>query len=163
MKLFRRRRVFVDARVQGAMLLRVVTYWLVGVLTLSQVMVWWSIIRNPTIPFVEHYRLDNLWNDQGAVLLTAFMLLPVILVDTLIMSNRFAGPFHRLRRSIRALASGESIKPLHFRRQDYWRDVADDVNVLSEAFEKLKRQAANSTHRSENTQAESDLEPAAVR
>ncbi len=46
------------------------------------------------------------------------------------LSNRFAGPMLRLRRSLRALGRGEYVEPLEFRGADFWQEFADDFNSV---------------------------------
>jgi hypothetical protein len=49
-------------------------------------------------------------------------------VDTLRLTNRFVGPIYSLRRALREAAEGNVSRPLQFRDDDFWRDVADDFN-----------------------------------
>jgi hypothetical protein len=162
-RLFQRKRMFVDAKVQGALLLRIVIYWLVGLLVVSQLLIYWKILSSPPRPFLDYLRLDSLWEEHGAVVLASLVMLPIFLVDALVMSNRFAGPSYRIRRSIHALACGLPIESLNLRRKDYWQDAAKDVNALSEYIEQLKKQAANaSAHQKKTTADEPEPEPAAV-
>ena len=57
-------------------------------------------------------------------------MLPILLLDVLITSNRFAGPLYRLRRSMRALAAGEHVQPVVFRDGDFWHEIADEFNAV---------------------------------
>jgi hypothetical protein len=153
--------MFVDARVQGALLLRVVVYWFLALLVVSQLLICWHLISGSTRPFVEFYRFDQLWQDHASVLLAAFMLLPVILLDTVLLSNRFVGPFHRIRRALRELASGATVAPLEFRDRDFWRDAAKDVNALIARLEQLEKRAAGADHPQVAAHDEHEWEPAA--
>ena len=51
------------------------------------------------------------------------------------VTNRFAGPIFRLRRSMRELADGEHVEPVHLRKGDYWQDVADQFNRVIQRVE----------------------------
>jgi hypothetical protein len=59
-----------------------------------------------------------------------FFMLPIFIVDTIKLSNRFAGPIYRLRLTIRSLAEGETFRPLRFRDFDFWQGLADDFNMM---------------------------------
>ena len=134
--------MFVDARVQGAMLLRLVTYWLLGLLAISQILLCWNIISGPPRPFFDMFRFDILWAEHGEVVVASLIMLPIFLIDTIVVTNRFAGPLYRLRGAIRSLASGERVEPLKFRDKDFWRGLADEFNLLAVHVEQLKRQVA---------------------
>jgi hypothetical protein len=163
-RLFRRKRVFVDRRVQGALLLRIVLYWFVSLVAFVQLLFCWKIATGPAGPSWDDFRLDLLWEEHASLVLASVTMLPFILLDALMMSNRFAGPFHRIRRSIHELAAGQSVEPLQFRKKDHWQDVAQDVNALNEYIEQLKKQLASplAGHPSQLRDDEHDWEPAAA-
>ena len=50
------------------------------------------------------------------------------MLDTIRLSNRFAGPVSRLRNAMRKVADGGSYEPLKFRGNDFWTELADDYN-----------------------------------
>ena len=57
-------------------------------------------------------------------------LLPVFVLDTIKMSNRFAGPIYRLRQTIRSIAQGDPPPRLKFRDFDFWQGLAQDFNQM---------------------------------
>lgn len=61
-------------------------------------------------------------------------LLPTFVWDTVKLANRFAGPMYQLRKEIRGVAGGEQLKPLRFREDDFWQDVATDFNKMLDRF-----------------------------
>jgi hypothetical protein len=67
---------------------------------------------------------------QVPILISTIVLVPLFLRDALRVSNRFAGPMVRLRKSIQGLANGEKIPPLVFRQNDYWMESATEFNRL---------------------------------
>jgi signal transduction histidine kinase len=123
-----RKRFFVDPKVQGGLALRIALYWLVCLLTITLMLLCWRIITGPVRPFYTH--LDDLWFFNGPAIVASLLLLPLVVVDIVRWSNRFAGPMLRLRRSMRALARGESVKPIEFRGNDFWQDFAGEFNAL---------------------------------
>jgi hypothetical protein len=159
MRLFQRKRVFVDFRVQGALLLRIVFYWFCGLFVASLFLVYLKIISGAADPL----RFDLLWEEHRSVVLASLMILPAILYDMAVMSNRFVGPLYRIRRSINALAAGERISPVHFRKKEYWQDLAADINALGEYIQRLQKQAVAANQPDANTDGKLEFEAVAGR
>jgi hypothetical protein len=123
-----RKKLFVDAKIQGALLVRAVMYWIFALMAITLMLLCWRIITGPVRSFYNHF--DHIWFFYGPALVASFVLLPVVLVDVVKLSNRFVGPLVRFRRALRALASGEHVEPIQFRQGDYWQEMADEFNVL---------------------------------
>jgi len=132
-KTFPRKRLFVDPKVQGTLILRVVLYWIVFLVTLTLLLLCWRIFTGPARPFYTHF--DDMWFQFGPALVGSFLLLPLVIYDILRVSNRFAGPLFRLRRSLRALARGEPVRPISFREGDFWIEVAHEFNAVLARFQ----------------------------
>jgi len=124
----KRRQLFVDPKVQGALILRVVLYWVVCVVTITLMILCWRIVTGPARPFYTHF--DDMWFHFGPALVASFILLPLVIYDIVQMSNRFCGPLFRLRRCMRALARGEHVHPISFREGDFWPEFAQEFNTL---------------------------------
>jgi len=123
-----RRQLFVDPKVQGALVGRAVLYWVVCIITIALMLLSWRIVTGPARPFYTHF--DDMWFFYGPAMVASCLLLPLIVVDIVRLSNRFTGPMLRLRRSMRALARGEHVEPIEFRNTDFWQDFADEFNQL---------------------------------
>ena len=147
-----RRRVFVDSEVQGALVMRVVGYWLTCMLAVTLMLLCWQIVTGPTRLF--HTHVSRLWFFHGPALVAALVLVPVIMFDMMRLSNRFAGPLFRLRRSMKALADGEPVEPLHFRNNDFWKELADQFNAVA-AKVNTAETPAKATHQEPPEQATS--------
>ncbi|HVT27280.1 MAG TPA: hypothetical protein VHE81_04615 [Lacipirellulaceae bacterium] len=124
----RRKKQFIDSNVQGALARRVILHWLVFTLITAVVTFILQVLADPFRPLSAH--LHDMWLVQGPLLLVMVFLLPVFVMDTIKLSNRFAGPIFSLRRAIREVAQGGAPKKLKFRRHDFWRDLADDYNNM---------------------------------
>jgi hypothetical protein len=124
----KRKQLFVDPKVQGALMLRVVLYWVVCVVTITLMLLCWRIVTGPARPFYTHF--DDMWFHFGPALVASFLLLPLVVYDIVQMSNRFCGPLFRLRRCMRALARGEHVAPISFRDGDFWPEFAQEFNTL---------------------------------
>jgi len=123
-----RKKLFVDPKVQGALVMRVVLYWIVCIITITLMLLCWRIVTGPARMFYTHF--DDMWFHFGPALIASFLLLPLVIVDIIRLSNRFAGPLLRLRRSMRALARGDHVEPIHFRKGDFWHEFAEEFNAM---------------------------------
>jgi hypothetical protein len=137
---FKRRQLFVDSRVQGALVLRLLGYWVVTMITVSAMVLCWRMVSTPARPFASH--VQSLWLHYGSAFVAAILLLPLIVIDCVRTSNRFAGPLYRLRRSMRDLTAGLPVPPIHFREGDFWSEVADDFNAVSARLQRLEEELA---------------------
>jgi hypothetical protein len=137
---FKRRQLFVDPKVQGVLILRVFGYWSVTMITITCMVLSWQMVTSPPRPFVEHF--VALWGQYGPAFLASVLLLPMIAIDCVRVSNRFAGPLYRLRRCMRDLTAGLPVPPVHFRDGDFWCDVADEFNAVSAKLQRLEEELA---------------------
>lgn len=128
----RRRRLLVDYRVQGALIGRVLIYW---VLCLLGVLVIRATLSGLCVA------LDIPWSDTGSLwlsqVLASCLFVPFVVVDVLRMTNRFVGPMYRLRRQMERLAQGEAVAPIAFRKGDMWHDFAQAFNDLRSRMDML--------------------------
>lgn len=123
-----RKHLFIDPKVQGALVVRVVFYWVACLITITLMLLCWRIVTGPARMFYAHF--DDMWFFHGPALIASFLLLPLVIVDIVRFSNRFTGPMLRLRRSMRELARGEHVDPIEFRDNDFWHDFAEEFNAL---------------------------------
>jgi hypothetical protein len=159
----KRKQLFVDTKVQGALVLRVLLYWLVCLITITLMLLCWSIIRTPRM-FYAH--LDDMWFHYGPALIASLVLLPMVVVDIIRVSNRFAGPLVRLRRGMRALARGEHVEPIKFRQGDFWQEFAEEFNAVAARVQGESSKAEPTLREETATEPEPDRweepEPVAV-
>lgn len=134
-----RRKLFVDPEVQGALVTRCLVYWsmclvvvFAGLLCPEYMFAKLGLV-SPTAP--------SIWLRYAPGLVLAAAITPIMVLDLLRCTNRFAGPMIRTRRLIRALANGERVEPIAFRKGDYWRGYADDLNAVLRRIETLERKA----------------------
>ncbi|MEI8376050.1 MAG: hypothetical protein WCJ35_24790 [Planctomycetota bacterium] len=132
-----RKRFFVDYRVQGALAVRVVLYWLMCLLMITLLLLGWGMVTGPVRrPINAH--LTELWALYGSAAVASLLLLPAVIFDLLRLSNRFAGPMFRLRRSMHDLAQGKPVAAVRFRQSDFWQEFADDFNIVAARTEEAK-------------------------
>lgn len=123
-----RKQFFVDRQVQGRLVLRVILYGLTLQFTVFLLTLCWQMACQPPRPFYMH--LEQVWRNLAPAMLASWLILPLVVLDIIRVSNRFAGPLLRVRRALRALANGEDVQPLRFRCGDFWQDFAEDFNRL---------------------------------
>ncbi len=131
MKSFQRKRNLVDQNVQGGLVRRMLFHWLVFLAaTALTFVVLRAMLGDPRLSIGE--RLESHVGDF--VLLAALLvsLLPAFMLDMIRFSNRFVGPLVRMRSHVRNMADGSEGERICFRKQDFWRDFADDFNALVE-------------------------------
>jgi hypothetical protein len=147
----RRTKHFIDSNVQGALARRIIFHWVMFLSVASFVAFVLQVLSNPFRPIGEH--VQDLWWSQGPFLLVTFFLLPVFIVDSIKLSHRFAGPIFSLRRTIRAVAQGETPRRLKFRRRDFWHDLAEDYNAMLVRLGALEEQSGDEPQSEELVQS----------
>src|SRR5262245_11987878 len=117
-----RRKVYIDALVQGALARRIILHWFVFLAVTSFIACVLQVLSNPLRPLADH--LHDLWWNQGPFFLVMLFLLPVFVVDTVKISHRFAGPIFSLRRAMRDITKGKPAHKLKFRTNDFWHELS---------------------------------------
>jgi hypothetical protein len=125
----RRSIFFIDRKVQGALVVRTAIYWLFCLFSVSLMLICWSVFTGPIKPF--NVLVAELYHRHGAVLLASLIVLPIAVMDVLRVSNRFVGPVARTRAALAELAAGRTIEPIQFRDDDYWRELAGNLNEVA--------------------------------
>lgn len=128
MALPKRKRLYVDPQVQGALLYRVTLYWLVCIGLAATILACWQALTGPAQTLPELF--SNLWFQYAPALVVSLLVLPLVLFDVTRISNRFVGPVFRLRQRMRMLARGERVEPIAFREGDFWLEFADEFNDI---------------------------------
>lgn len=125
----RRTQIFCDREVQGALMLRVVMYWMFCLLTITLMLVCWSVVNGPPRQF--SMLMADLYHRYAPALAASLLVLPLVMVDVVRLSNRFAGPIKRLRDGLTALAEGKEFPHMQFREHDFWTSLADKFNAVA--------------------------------
>ncbi len=131
-----RRRLFVDAKLQGTMMARVAMYWV-----MSQFMTAVLLFGLKAITGGEHLA-DEMSQLTRCAIFSTICFLPLAAYDILRLSHRFAGPIVRFRRAMSELGNGRRVEPIRFRDGDYWEDLAASFNAVLKRVEKLHENAA---------------------
>ena len=121
-----RRTIFVDHEVQGVLVWRMLLYWNFFVISIPLVLLARELFIVPGADWADALR--GMASRYSPVLFVSLLLLPVVLLDLVRTSNRMTGPILRLRQALKDVADGRPAKPLNFREQDFWRELAVDFN-----------------------------------
>ena len=158
---YTRKQIFVDPKVQGTLVFRVITYWVICVMTISVMLLCWRMLTGPArMPFAH---LDDMWFHFGPALVASFILLPLVVCDIVRTSNRFTGPLLRLRRSMRELANGGDVKPIHFRDGDFWQDLAENFNAVASRVRDAEARRGENVDAKEEQDAKNEPAEAAAK
>jgi hypothetical protein len=124
----RRSRSLVDPEVQGSVLKKITVHWFVLFLCNSLALVMWvRLFEQPDAEWAETLR--ECFYRYLPFLIVTIALVPAFVWDTLKLTNRFAGPILRLRQALADVAEGRAVTPLHFRQNDFWREIAENFNI----------------------------------
>jgi hypothetical protein len=126
----KRKRLFIDQRVQGAIIKRMVVYWLACMLFVTIPLLICRTLAEPERLLIS--QLGPVWKLYWPILATGTLLLPLLIFDALKVTNRFAGPLFRLRRNLQRFAEGKDVGPTRFRETDFWPDLAEQIDQLIE-------------------------------
>ena len=133
---FRRKRLYIDPKIQGALLIRTAVYWLLCLLTASSVLACWMTITGPARPLRSPFH--DFWNEFGPSFIFAMLMLPIALFDLLRLSNKVAGPMYRIRNEMHKLAMAEPVRPIELRSGDFGGDMAEEFNAILRRFNELE-------------------------
>ena len=125
---FERKKTYIDPKVQGAIVRRLMIHWVAYVSVAAAMAFCLQVLNNPLWPLGE--QVQQAWKTHGLFLLVLVFLLPVFVIDTIKLSHRFVGPIYRLRETIRNIAQGDPPPQLKFRDFDFWQGMAQDFNLM---------------------------------
>ncbi|PQO42445.1 hypothetical protein [Blastopirellula marina] len=132
----RRRQFWVDPETQGKLVLRVILYWLVCLCSVGLVLMLIAALGEPRSPFNAASTMLTKFYLPAA--LASLLVLPVIVIDSIRHSNRFAGSAVRFQQAMQRLADGETGSPLVVRKGDRWKRLADHFNRIALRLEELE-------------------------
>ena len=62
------------------------------------------------------------------------MMFALLVLHSLVVSHRIAGPMHRFRSTLRSIGAGDLTRGITFRKNDYMGYTAEDINKVIESF-----------------------------
>lgn len=149
-----RKKHFIDKAVQGTLLLRIVGHWVFFLFAAGALLVFVEML------IVEPREVwKNLIPRYGPTVLVVLVLTPIFIHDLSKLSNRFAGPIVSLRRAMRELAEGREVSAIHFRKNDFWKDLAVDFNRVNERVQALTTRAADAPMSPDSSNCDKSQDP----
>lgn len=132
-----RRQFQLDPVVRGEVARQCFYYWIAylsaNLLFLSA---WIGFVDQPQ-------NIEQFWQKLNTLALPALvsstLLLPLVFLHSIRFGNRFSGPLYRIRKTLSALSRGETGEHLMLRKDDYWQELAGDIERLSGYIEQLQR------------------------
>ena len=123
----KRKQNYVDTKVQGALLRRIISHWFVFFFVAGiTIVAMQALLGDPAQSISE--RVAAKASDLGIIGIVLLAIFPAFLLDTIRFSNRFAGPVVRLRRGLRELGENGTTTDITFRDDDFWADMAAEFN-----------------------------------
>lgn len=153
--MYSRNRFLIDNRVQGALVSRVLIYWSFVLVYAFLSMTAYKLFQKPDISVIE--LLSRTLAESWLWLPGAILLIPLVIFDVVRLSNQFTGPVYRLRKHLSDFLDDFNCRPINFRDEDYWQDLACAINDQQTYIKGLQDQLAEKEALLESLQA-SDTE-----
>lgn len=151
-KQHKRNRVSADFRLQGFLCLRVAIYWIVCQVVFGIAVLAFFALQesNPgSTPLTP-------WSLITPALVISGLVLPLVLLDLLVFTNRFAGPILRIRTYLASLATDEKATAFKLRKKDFFIDICENLNCVGE---QLQAQRESATKPTEDSTVQESLPP----
>jgi hypothetical protein len=130
----RRKKKYVNRRVQGRIIGRVAAYWI-----LYHFVLWHGLFvyryaqhrvavagGENAVPFRQLY--SEFCADYSPLLLCAALILPLFMFDFVRMTHRVVGPLVRVRNALQQLMAGERVPRVEFRQGDLITEFESEFN-----------------------------------
>jgi hypothetical protein len=127
----KRRKALIDPEVQGGILKKIAIHWvLFFICNAIALTIWIRLFEQPDANWTQ--TLGDTVRRFLPFFVITLALIPAFVWDTLKLTNRFAGPIHRLRCALADANAGRAVAPLQFRTNDYWKEIAENFNAVLE-------------------------------
>lgn len=159
----RRTRIIVDGNLQWRLTRRAISTWLTGLVAIFAVpisitfMAGVFVFGHPASSVVR-----SIFEAASFPLILALLVIPLGIRDSFQFSNRIAGPMMRMKRNMADLAAGQPIHSIRLRPGDFFVDVVDQFNELTESYQKLQRENAELRGESASPSASPSSQPEAT-
>jgi hypothetical protein len=128
-----RKHVWVDL-FQTRLVTRIGAYLVVFFIVFLNLLFAWKMIEEgPVDPARQFYEMVR---NYFPVMICLVVLIPVMAWDTIRFSHRLVGPLVRFRKTMRAIADGEAVRPIKLREGDYLTELRDDFNKMLQELQR---------------------------
>jgi hypothetical protein len=136
-----RQKVWVDCRVQGVLIGRIILYWALALMYVGLGSACFQYYQHPDRSFGGH--ASQLFTQIWPWLPSVILFLPLVVFDVVRLSSLFVGPVYRLRNHLIELNDDPGCRPLNFREEDYWQDLVEPVHCLQAEILNLRAEVAS--------------------
>lgn len=161
-----RQRIWIDGRIQGILVGRIIIYWLATIIFFGTGIAVTQYCDHADWTFAEH---TQAW--LGKVLPWApsvCLLLPLVIYDIVRTSHAFTGPIARVRQQLAKLMQNPNCTPLVLRGDDYLHEITGPVNnlqhqilslhmALQKQRDQIEELRSNKSSQASKTQAENSF------
>lgn len=140
----KRKTLLIDKEIQLKMAANLVFYWLTSIFSVVLLVAIFQTFNGSDTLLVDN--LLNVIKQHAVVFLGMLVFLPLIVLHSLKLPLRFAGPIHRLRKDLARLEKGENVE-FSFRDTDFWKDIPQSLNALVSKIEELENQVTEEMNR----------------
>jgi hypothetical protein len=127
-----RKRIWIDS-FQTGLLLRIVLYCILYQVIICTFYIFCDQLDKSSAAMGVPLQLFS--NTFTRSVLTLVLLVPPLAWDAVQFAHRLVGPLYRFRKTIQAMAAGESVSPIQLRKGDYLMDLKDDFNAMLQQLE----------------------------
>ncbi len=139
----RRTRIIVDGNLQWRLTRRAISTWLTGLVAIFAIPICITFMAGVFIfGHSAGVVARNIFEAASFPLILALLVIPLGIRDSFQFSNRIAGPMMRMKRNMADLAAGQPIHLIRLRPGDFFVDVVDQFNELTEKYLKLQLENA---------------------
>ncbi len=143
-----RKQLFVSGRIQGRLTTWLVSFWIIHQLVLWHTLFAYQYAQQRLAGAGDAHTLTELYGEflgqYYPLMICSLALLPVFCLDLIRLTHRVAGPLVRIQRTLREMAQGEPVQPIHLRKGDLLDELVDAVNACIAAQSNERRPAVSS-------------------
>jgi hypothetical protein len=125
-----RTRLLIDPVVQGAVIRQQLIHWSITLVVVIAGLLLFQVLGDGGGSSLTDH-LVTLWSRFGMLLLALLCVFPLFVYDSIRLTHRFAGPVFALHVALRKLANGQRIHEVAFRSDDFWNELAQDINRIA--------------------------------
>jgi hypothetical protein len=157
-----RKKIFVSGMIQGRMLGRLATYWVIYHLVLFHSMFlyhymqYWgeTLAGAQSEPFLELY--GSFASNHYSIIICAVAVFPIIFWDMMSLTHRVAGPLVRFRTAMNQLAQGETVEKIKLRDGHLLIEFQDAFNAYLDTLESSKGESGKNSLADNATRPDAD-------
>lgn len=138
-----RKRIFISSRIQGQLVVRLGTYWLLYHFVLWHAMFAYHYVQHRLSAEQGHVSFQELYGtfvlQYYPIIMCAVGMLPIFLIDLVRLSHRIAGPLYRFTQSLQSMTAGEEVRRVRLRKGDLMDELEQSFNAYVDVYERHRQ------------------------